>query len=142
MQAKNGIEVELNAKNMFCMDNQAFCYLCAKQQKIELDEDSKNVYVEAWNKSRRATYQLIDYVFLIQPHSADETVALFNARRIVLGLVKPLALITKQIQVSFIYYCLSLQEYLLLFRRTLPEWSSRSRKFKNWPAMKSTSVRY
>jgi hypothetical protein len=101
LHQNRGINMELTQNTIYCMDNCAFRYLCAKRQGVQFDDNVHANYVEAWNKSWSETYRFIKHITDVKPHSASETATLNEARRIILSLAKPLALITKEIQVYF-----------------------------------------
>lgn len=101
LHQNRGISINLTSDTLYCMDNCAFRYLCAERQGVKSIHPSIHAnHVEAWDKSCSETYRLIKHFTDIKPHSAVETATLNEARRIILSLAKPLALITKEIQVD------------------------------------------
>uniref|UniRef100_A0AC35G2L4 G domain-containing protein n=1 Tax=Panagrolaimus sp. PS1159 TaxID=55785 RepID=A0AC35G2L4_9BILA len=95
---KNGTELVLKRDISYSVDNEAFRYLCAKKKGFLYDEADDNYCHVAWERSRNETFRLINHVLSNSPHLTNETVVLNAVRSIIIGLNKPLATITTQIQ--------------------------------------------
>uniref|UniRef100_A0A914YXI0 G domain-containing protein n=1 Tax=Panagrolaimus superbus TaxID=310955 RepID=A0A914YXI0_9BILA len=78
--------------------NEAFRYLCAKKNGISYDQDEYSYCQNAWERSRNETFRLINHVLSNSPHLTNQTAVLNAVRCIIIGLNKPLATITTQIQ--------------------------------------------
>lgn len=97
---ENRTNIKLNSKVAYSTDNEAFRFLCATKQGIDYgDENDEKYCYEAWQKSRDATFALLNHILSIPPHYTNETIVLNQIRSAIIALSKPLAIITKQIQV-------------------------------------------
>jgi hypothetical protein len=79
----SGVNIQLERKNVFCFDNEAFRYLMIMKDKnrpvnFELSDDEVRQFEDSWTQSRNASLDLIKYVDTLEPMEMSELVA-FNA---------------------------------------------------------------
>jgi hypothetical protein len=102
INTNNGTNIRLNSNIAYSTDNEAFRYLCAHKLGIYYGDKSDIKYCfEAWKKSRDATFALLNHILSVPPHHTNETLALNKIRSTIIALSKPLAIITKDIQVRY-----------------------------------------
>ena len=92
--------IPLGKDNVFCLDNEAFRFLCALRENVKFDENDKKNFSASWEKSVAETSRMIDFISGLQPHSLTHTLFLNETRKIVASLTQPVADIAKNIQVN------------------------------------------
>lgn len=100
IEQKQKVNIRTELNTMYCMDNEAFKFLCANHAGIEFDKDDQDDYERSWDKSKIETERLFTYISQLTPHNVKDTVTLNDARRMILTLAKPLADITSNIQTN------------------------------------------
>ncbi|KAK9717876.1 Ankyrin repeats (3 copies) [Popillia japonica] len=92
------IKIPFDKENVFCMDNEAFRFLIAKQMSIKLQDNELKNFTKSWTTSAKASVNLLGYIKSLQPHNIQETISLNEARRLILRLSIPLAEIAELIE--------------------------------------------
>lgn len=54
VEQKQGISIQLCRKTVYCMDNEAFRFLCAAKQGIKFDDGVYENFVQSWIHSKQA----------------------------------------------------------------------------------------
>uniref|UniRef100_A0AC35GCA2 G domain-containing protein n=1 Tax=Panagrolaimus sp. PS1159 TaxID=55785 RepID=A0AC35GCA2_9BILA len=104
LQKKHGIEVSLNRNNIFCLDNEAFKFVCAYHDGVDFSEEDMLNFASSWKRSAEETHRFLDYAAGCKPHSVDKTLSVNQARGIILQLAKPLADINDLIETNIKVY--------------------------------------
>ena len=92
------ILISTSQEKLFCFDNEALRFLACRQNSVVLNETDITDASNCWNKSAGETNRLLKYVESKSPHWIQDTVSLNRARKIIIELSKPLALIADNIQ--------------------------------------------
>uniref|UniRef100_A0AC34FEW1 G domain-containing protein n=1 Tax=Panagrolaimus sp. ES5 TaxID=591445 RepID=A0AC34FEW1_9BILA len=98
LKQEKGINVPLDRDTIYCIDNEAFRFQCAHFQHRQFRDVNSEAYEKSWDKSREATFRLIERMKHLRPHKTQETLSINEARAIILTLTPPLAIITGIIQ--------------------------------------------
>uniref|UniRef100_A0AC35G5K3 Uncharacterized protein n=1 Tax=Panagrolaimus sp. PS1159 TaxID=55785 RepID=A0AC35G5K3_9BILA len=64
-----GITFPLSSENIFCVDNESFLFLCAKNQGIEYSGASFEDFENSWKKSKLATQRFFNKITIFKPVS-------------------------------------------------------------------------
>jgi GTPase SAR1 family protein len=62
-----GITFPLTSENVFCVDNESFLFLCAKNQGIEYSGASFEDFENSWKKSKLATQRFFNKITTLKP---------------------------------------------------------------------------
>ena len=92
------IDLRLCKETIYCIDNESVRFLAALKQGVKFDDEQKKNYSTSWEMSVKETERLIDYISSLPPHKVKNTLSLNDARRLIVALSRPLALITSTIQ--------------------------------------------
>uniref|UniRef100_A0AC34R1V6 G domain-containing protein n=1 Tax=Panagrolaimus sp. JU765 TaxID=591449 RepID=A0AC34R1V6_9BILA len=98
LQKDKGIEIPLSKEHMFCIDNDAFRFLCAYHQIDAFKSEKPDPYVDSWNRSQCAVISLFARMKTLVPHDVVHTLSVNQARAVILSLIQPLAAISSLIQ--------------------------------------------
>uniref|UniRef100_A0AC34GTH8 G domain-containing protein n=1 Tax=Panagrolaimus sp. ES5 TaxID=591445 RepID=A0AC34GTH8_9BILA len=101
---KHGLQVNLEKKNIFCLDNEAFKFVCAYHNGVDFTEEDMLNFAGSWKRSAEETHRFLDYAAGCKPHSVDKTLSVNQARGIILQLAKPLADINDLIETNIKVY--------------------------------------
>uniref|UniRef100_A0A914YRT0 G domain-containing protein n=1 Tax=Panagrolaimus superbus TaxID=310955 RepID=A0A914YRT0_9BILA len=93
-----GVKIELAPPTTYCMDNEAFRFLCCIHAGETSVISKRESYSESWNISVKETLRLFKHFEEITPHVVKDTVSLNETRQFILTLAKPLADVTKNVQ--------------------------------------------
>jgi GTP-binding protein EngB required for normal cell division len=94
------VEISLAKHTIYCMDNESFRFLAALQNGISFGEKDRQDYAVSWERSVEETTRLLQHIQTLKPHKVKDTLTLNGARRIVIGLSKPIATISQNIQTN------------------------------------------
>uniref|UniRef100_A0A914YWL8 AAA+ ATPase domain-containing protein n=1 Tax=Panagrolaimus superbus TaxID=310955 RepID=A0A914YWL8_9BILA len=72
LAAAKGVTFPLSSANIFCVDNEAFLYLCAKHCGIEYSEASLADFENSWKKTKQATLKFFNKVTTSKPLATVE----------------------------------------------------------------------
>uniref|UniRef100_A0AC35GU78 G domain-containing protein n=1 Tax=Panagrolaimus sp. PS1159 TaxID=55785 RepID=A0AC35GU78_9BILA len=100
----HGIQVALDKNNIFCLDNEAFKFVCAFHDGFEFTEADMLNFAGSWKLSAEETHRFLDFAAASNPHSVDKTLSVNQARGIILQLAKPLADINDLIETNIKVY--------------------------------------
>lgn len=100
IRQKQGISIEVKKNTAYCLDNEAFRFLWAYRQGIKFTDAEYRDFAESWRRSYAETSRFLKYISGIEPHNTESTINFNEARRIILTLAKPLAMISQNIQVN------------------------------------------
>ena len=95
--ADNNIDVALDNSRYFCFDNEAFRFLACLKNRVEFDDDEKEMFSKSWEKTLKTTEKLFECVRDLPPHKTKNTLSMNEARNIILALTKPMAEIVQLI---------------------------------------------
>ncbi|XP_076266775.1 uncharacterized protein LOC143200245 [Rhynchophorus ferrugineus] len=84
--------------NKFCFDNEAFRYLAAVKQGVQLKAEVRSDAIRSWSKATEECWKLFDYITKLKPHHVGITSAVNEARRVIYQLSKPMADIAELVQ--------------------------------------------
>ncbi|KAK6642182.1 hypothetical protein RUM44_013905 [Polyplax serrata] len=94
-------ELVLGHHNKFCLDNEAFLFLCTLQNpNIRHEEFLVKSFAQSWEISLNETRRLFNTIRTFDPHLLNNTRSLYTARQRILFLSKPIAEISKTIQMN------------------------------------------
>jgi GTP-binding protein EngB required for normal cell division len=94
------VEIALTTHNVYCMDNESFRFLCEINNEVPYDDKKYRTFSESWDISVEEFIRLINHISSLKPHSIKDTTSLNYARRVILNLTKPLAEISRNIQLN------------------------------------------
>uniref|UniRef100_A0A914DWS4 DUF8206 domain-containing protein n=1 Tax=Acrobeloides nanus TaxID=290746 RepID=A0A914DWS4_9BILA len=100
LEKNNKILISLNKSTIFCLDNEAFRFLCAYKSKMNFSKKDIEEFSESWRRSAEETKRLINQVLTVDPHNVIESIQLNEARETILTLTKPLADIAELIETN------------------------------------------
>ena len=89
--------LELNTKNFFCFDNEAFRFLACLKNGIEFNSQEQAAFSQSWDIATKTTIRLFDYVMTLEPHKIENTMSLNNARRVIGLMSRPMSEMTENI---------------------------------------------
>lgn len=93
-------EIVLSAETMFCLDNEAFRFLCARRSNIDFKPEDFQNFSLSWDKSAAETQRMLSYIKSRKPHNVNETMSINEARNTILTLARPMAKITDNIAMN------------------------------------------
>uniref|UniRef100_A0A914QMB6 AAA+ ATPase domain-containing protein n=1 Tax=Panagrolaimus davidi TaxID=227884 RepID=A0A914QMB6_9BILA len=67
-----GITFPLTSENVFCVDNESFLFLCAKNQGIEYSGASFEDFENSWKKSKLATQRFFNKITTFKPFNVGD----------------------------------------------------------------------
>ena len=88
--------ISVDPANTFCFDNEPFRFLACKKSGVSFTDEDVATFSSIWDLSVKETVRLFKYIQGKSPHDVENTISLNNARRNVLELSKPLALIKNE----------------------------------------------
>ena len=91
-------DIDTNNYTMYCIDNEAVRYLAAVKAGVTFSREHQLEFCKSWVKSVMATDRLIEHIAERTPHLIKDMLTINNARRMINGLIRPLAMITANIQ--------------------------------------------
>uniref|UniRef100_A0A914XNS0 G domain-containing protein n=1 Tax=Plectus sambesii TaxID=2011161 RepID=A0A914XNS0_9BILA len=100
LQKNQSVEISLGKETVYCMDNEAFRFLCCLHAGENFSGEECKNYAESWNVSERETQRLLEHFEQLPPHEVGNTISLNEARHLILTLTKPLADISSNIQLN------------------------------------------
>lgn len=100
LYAATNVNIPLNKDNTFCFDSESFRFLAALKQGIKFSPEERSDFEKSWEKSMIETYRLLQFITTRPPHLVSETISLNTARTLISQLSRPIAEITKSIQIS------------------------------------------
>lgn len=100
LQENPDIHFQLNPSHLYCLDNEAFRFLCARKQGVQFEEQTRIDFSASWKKSSEETNRLFTFLAVLQPHNLRDTLSLNQARGLILKLTKPIAECAKTIQLN------------------------------------------
>uniref|UniRef100_A0AC35GVB0 AIG1-type G domain-containing protein n=1 Tax=Panagrolaimus sp. PS1159 TaxID=55785 RepID=A0AC35GVB0_9BILA len=119
LKRNKGIEIELNRNIIYCIDNEAFRYQCARYCHPEFRDIDSTPFIKSWNQSRASVSRLINRMKELRAHDVIETLSINEARSIILMLLQPLATITALIQTNTANYTNNFEEIVDQLQRNL-----------------------
>lgn len=90
-------EIVLSGETMFCLDNEAFRFLCARRNNIDFKPEDFQNFSLSWDKSSAETQRMLSFIKSRRPHNVNETMSINEARSTILTLARPMAKITDNI---------------------------------------------
>ncbi|PAV59065.1 hypothetical protein WR25_10769 [Diploscapter pachys] len=100
LEQNRRVKIRTDRETIYCMDNEAFRFLCCLHAGETFTEDDRKNFETSWTHSVQETNRLLEHFEKdVPPHRVDETVSLNEARTLLLTLAKPLADISQHIQV-------------------------------------------
>lgn len=98
IEQQNNLSIPLTVENRFCFDNEAFEYVAAVQNGVELDPESYSDTERSWNVSVNEFCRLLRYVSDLPPHDLKKTFSVNDAQTMVSNLTAPVIEIVQLIQ--------------------------------------------
>ncbi|KAL3088881.1 hypothetical protein niasHS_009173 [Heterodera schachtii] len=103
IEQKHNVSIPLHRNRIYCVDNEAFEALCLiKKAGIKYNQDEMDNLSRSWAQAEKEFRRLFKFVSGLEPHRTWETVSINEARRTIIDLSEPLALITGRIQMNLI----------------------------------------
>lgn len=90
-------EIILSGETMYCLDNEAFRFLCARRSNIYFTPEDFQNFSLSWDKSAVETQRMLNYIKRRKPHKVNDTISLNEARNTILKLARPMAKISDNI---------------------------------------------
>uniref|UniRef100_A0AC35GX00 G domain-containing protein n=1 Tax=Panagrolaimus sp. PS1159 TaxID=55785 RepID=A0AC35GX00_9BILA len=100
LQMKDNLSVTINDSNTFCLDNEAFRFICAYFSKIQFGQPEIKTYADSWKHSSNEIIRLLNHAARLRPHSTSETLSINETRTWILQLVKPVIDVSGIIQTN------------------------------------------
>uniref|UniRef100_A0A183C162 G domain-containing protein n=1 Tax=Globodera pallida TaxID=36090 RepID=A0A183C162_GLOPA len=99
IEKEHFVTIPLHRDRIYCMDNEAFEKLCLiKKGGIRYSPKNMAYFSESWGQAERECQRMLEYVTKLEPHRIWETLSLNEARRTIMDLTHPLAMISQSIQ--------------------------------------------
>lgn len=99
LDANPHVKIPLTKNTIYCFDSESYRFLAAVKQGVNMDEE-RDLSRLSWDKSVKETRRMMEYVFGLKPHPVHETTSLNAARNLIIRLTKPLAEITRLIDIN------------------------------------------
>ncbi|XP_037024786.1 uncharacterized protein LOC119066418 [Bradysia coprophila] len=90
-------EIVLASETMFCLDNEAFRFLCARRNNIDFTPEDFQNFSLSWDKSAVETQRMLNFIKCRKPHKVNDTMSINDARNTILTLARPMAKISDNI---------------------------------------------
>ncbi|KAL3068687.1 hypothetical protein niasHT_032103 [Heterodera trifolii] len=101
IERAHNVSISLHRDRVYCVDNEAYEALCLiKKAGIEYDQEEMDNFSRSWSRAEKEFRRLLQHVYNLEPHRTFETVSVNEARRAIIDLSEPLALITEKIQTN------------------------------------------
>ncbi|KAL3095153.1 hypothetical protein niasHT_025446 [Heterodera trifolii] len=101
IERAHNVSIPLHRDRIYCVDNEAYEALCLiKKANIEYDQAEMDNFSRSWAHAEKEFQRLFQHVSNLEPHRTWETVSVNEARRTIIDLSEPLALITEKIQTN------------------------------------------
>ena len=94
------INLQLNERNIYCMDNEAFKLLCALKQRVQISAAEMNQFERSWDSSAAETNRLLDNISELKPHNLQDTQSINDTRQSLLILIKSVGDISRKIEMD------------------------------------------
>lgn len=91
-------EMVLSKHTMYCLDNEAFRFLCALHSGFKYETDVIDDFSSSWNISTKETRRMLQHIQEKKPHQTRATISINEASRIILNLAKPIGKISENIE--------------------------------------------
>jgi GTPase SAR1 family protein len=98
LKENDNIPIQLSKSTIYCMDNESVRFLAAMKGGIEFDEMERDNYAASWKKSVDEAMRMMRHISSLLPHAIKQTLSLNEARRSILAISRPIAVITTSIQ--------------------------------------------
>ena len=98
LKENKNADMSLSKNNIYCMDNEAFRFLCAKRRGISFDDESDSS--QSWKKSADGINRMLEHIEKLTPHQMKDTLSLNASRKLIVDMTKPLADIAQLIQTN------------------------------------------
>uniref|UniRef100_A0A914PAZ2 EngC GTPase domain-containing protein n=1 Tax=Panagrolaimus davidi TaxID=227884 RepID=A0A914PAZ2_9BILA len=100
LELKDNLSVTINDSNTFCLDNEAFRFICAYFSKIQFGQPEIKTYADSWKHSSNEIIRLLNHAARLRPHSTSETLSINETRTWILQLVNPVIDVSGTIQTN------------------------------------------
>lgn len=97
------VEIPVAKPTVYCFDSEAYRFLAAIKNKpnpVTFPDEERANFSNSWVKSIEETKRMLQHISTLQPHRIKSTLNLNHARQLVVQLTRPLAEISKTIQVN------------------------------------------
>lgn len=91
------LELVLSDHTMYCLDNEAFRFLCALHKGVQFKNEIFKDFSSSWNTSKNETLRMLKHVEAKKPHETKSTMKINEANRIILTLAGPMNKIRENI---------------------------------------------
>lgn len=91
------IDIPTALSTLYCLDNEAFRFLCTLHHGIKYGPEDYKTYSASWEKAVAETDRMFDHIASLRPHPIKHTTSLNNARDIIVCLTEPMAEISRNI---------------------------------------------
>ena len=99
-EEKQPITIKLDKETIYCMDNESFRFLVALKNGVTFSEKEQAEFDASWTKSVDEYMRLVTHVSSLKPHAIKDTLTLNSARKLILDLARPIAEISKAVQIN------------------------------------------
>ncbi|GBG82397.1 hypothetical protein CBR_g34773 [Chara braunii] len=94
------VDIQLGKRTIYSLDNESFRFLAAVKKGVRFSDKQTADFAKSWKWSVSECRRLIDHILSLPPHKVQDTVSINEARRLILGLARPLGDISKVIQIN------------------------------------------
>uniref|UniRef100_A0AC34GTQ5 G domain-containing protein n=1 Tax=Panagrolaimus sp. ES5 TaxID=591445 RepID=A0AC34GTQ5_9BILA len=100
LQQNKGLEITINDGNTFCLDNEAFRFICAYFSKVKFGEPEFKTYADSWKHSSQEIIRLLNHAARLRPHNTYDTLSINDTKTWIWQLVDPIISISETIETN------------------------------------------
>ncbi|CAJ0951267.1 unnamed protein product, partial [Mesorhabditis belari] len=90
LKEKEGLSVRIDDGNIFCLDNEAFRFVCAHFCDIQFDIREVKTFGDSWKHSSDEVQRLLDHAARARPHHTSDTLSINDTRTWIYQLIDPI----------------------------------------------------
>ncbi len=97
------VEIPVSQNTVYCFDSEAFRFLAAiknKSHPVKFPDEERENFAKSWERSCNETERMMKHIKSLTPHPIQNTMNLNFARQLVEKLTRPMAEITRNIQIN------------------------------------------
>lgn len=101
LESNRFVKIPLTRDTVYCFDSESFRFLAAsKKTSLTFDEATTAAFSESWDRSVKETRRLLEHILDTPPHPIHDTTSINSARQLIIKLTKPLAEVTRLIDIN------------------------------------------
>lgn len=94
------VKIPLTRETIYCFDSESFRFLAALKNDVTFDEATTAAFSESWDRAVKETRRLFEHILETPPHPIHDTTSINSARQLIIKLTKPLAEVTRLIDIN------------------------------------------